>query len=377
MNLFEAKFVIDGIEQESTLKDLIDACNGPYGKAAEYICECPPDTAVPVVDENLDPDPDPVIYGRGKNEEYLDMLLASGIEGTTGINYAAEARQSIAKALSAALWSVPRAYMLESMSLSLCWEWDTCRLGGCASLYKSVAAASDYAFEIGVRVATCRITHKAGSSRLRTSCLYLNEDEDESLLVPVKPANSRGARYITDSSILADKIPRSTVLYIPFDTSEATLGGSALAALLGQSGEDTPLMLDPDYFIDSYEVVKELKDDGIVLAGREIGRGGLLCGLAKLAKACGTGMEVDILPLQNSFRCNDATAILFNEIPGELIAISDEDYGYIDTQMILQDIAYFPVGFASEGNSLKIRHKLDFNVADLLLPLISRNIGEE
>ena len=42
--------------------------------------------------------------------------------------------------------------------------------------------------------------------------------------------------------------------------------------------------------------------------------------------------------------------------------------------MILQDIAYYPVGFATEGGALKIRHKLDYNVADLLLPLINRNI---
>ena len=96
--------------------------------------------------------------------------------------------------------------------------------------------------------------------------------------------------------------------------------------------------------------------------------------LAKLAKTCRTGMEVDILPLQNSLACNDATAILFNETPGVLVAISDEDYGYIDTQMILQDIAYYPVGFATTGETLKIRHRLDYNVADLLLPLINRNL---
>ena len=373
MNLFEAKFVIDGIEQESTLKELVDACNGPYGRPAEYHCECSAGKDT-VVDENLDPDLNPIEYSASRNEEYMESLLSCGTEGKTGINYAAEARQSIAKALTASLWDTPEQYMLDSMSLELEWDWDTESLGGYASLYRSVAAAADYAFEIGVKIASCRVTCRNRDMRLKSSCLFLKEDEEGCELVPVKTKSDKNARYVSHTPSFDEKIKDSTVLYIPFDTSDAVLGGSALAALLGQTGESTPAMADPDYFIDCYEVVKELKDDGIILAGREIGRGGLLCGLARLTKACGTGMEVDILPLQNAFGCKDATEILFNEIPGVLIAISDEDYGYIDTQMILQDIAYYPVGFATEGGALKIRHKLDYNVADLLLPLINRNI---
>ena len=373
MNLFEAKFIIDGIEQESTLRELIEACNGPYGRKAEYCCrqEC----SETIIDENLDPDLSPLKYDHDRNEEYLDMLITSGITGKPGINYSAEARQCIAKALTSALWGTPSPYMLDSMSLALEWNWDTEKVGGYASLYRSVAAAADYAFEIGVKIASCRITCGDNTTRLSASCLYCKDEEEENPeLCPVKTESDGGARYISGRRDFHEKIQEATVLYIPFDTPDTSLGGSALAAILGQSGESTPMMLDPDYFIDSYEVVKELKDDGIILAGREIGRGGLLCGLAKLAKTCRTGMEVDILPLQNSLACNDATAILFNETPGVLVAISDEDYGYIDTQMILQDIAYYPVGFATTGETLKIRHRLDYNVADLLLPLINRNL---
>lgn len=374
MNLFDTKFVIDGVEQESSLRELVEACNGPYGSPAAYSCDIPVPENGTIIDENTDPDLFPLEYGDNDSEKYINLLLNSDIHGITGLNPGAEARQSIANALAKALWYVPAPYMLDSMSVNLEWTWDTEAIGGYASLYRSVAAAADYAFEIGIRIASCRITGKPRSSSLAASCMYVPESDDPVPPVPVVSDNGKdGTRYMADSLRLKEQIGESTILYIPFDTSDAELGGSALAALLGGKGESTPMMLDPDYFIDSFEVVKELKDDGIILAGREIGRGGLLCALAGLAKSCGIGLEVDILPLQNAFRSEDATKILFNEIPGVLLAISDEDYGYIDTQMVLQDVAYYPVGFATGGNALKIRHKLNYNVADLLLPLMNRN----
>lgn len=371
MNLFEVKFVIDGIEQDSNLKELIEACNGPLDTPVRYICDsCEMDNEV-IIDENLDPDLSPLTYSNEKCNEYFDALISGEYEGESGISYSSEARQSIARALTNAIWEAPKGSMLDSIALEFEWIWDLDSVGSFAALYKSVAAAADYAFEAGVKISSCKIT-RGHAMKLRTSCSYISGSEEETTHIGIDPKG-----YFSkckDDPSFHEKIKDSTIIYIPFDPSDAELGGSALAALLKSKGEKTPLVADPDYLIDCYEIVKEMIDDGIVLGGRAIGKGGLYVSLAKLAKSCGIGMSIDVEALQNASENEDIVSILFNEVPGVIIAISDEDYGYIDSQMVLQDVAYFPVGLANESCDIKIRHKTKYNVADLLLCLMNRDI---
>ena len=36
--------------------------------------------------------------------------------------------------------------------------------------------------------------------------------------------------------------------------------------------------------------------------------------------------------------------ILFSEVPGVIFQINDSDYDYLDAELLLQDVMYFPLG---------------------------------
>ena len=100
--------------------------------------------------------------------------------------------------------------------------------------------------------------------------------------------------------------------------------------------------MDPDYFIDCFEVVRELVEDGIVLSGATVGDGGLMTALGNL---CGEmGIAADVSGLMKAYGEDDLVRILFSEVPGALIEIRDYDFDYIDAELLLQDVAYYPLG---------------------------------
>ena len=85
----------------------------------------------------------------------------------------------------------------------------------------------------------------------------------------------------------------------------------------------------------------------------------------------GTGADIDVSGIASSYMENDMMKILFAEIPGVLIQISDSDYDYTDAQLILQDIAYYPVGHPGGSNGkVTAGHGNRSDVAGILASLI-------
>ena len=65
--------------------------------------------------------------------------------------------------------------------------------------------------------------------------------------------------------------------------------------------------------------------------------------------------------------------MLFGEVPGVLIQIGNNDYDYLDSQLILQDIAYYPVGRPSADlTGLRLTDKPKKGVADILASLLEQ-----
>jgi hypothetical protein len=65
--------------------------------------------------------------------------------------------------------------------------------------------------------------------------------------------------------------------------------------------------------------------------------------------------------------------VLFGEIPGVLIQVSDENYDYVDSQFLLQDVAYYPVGkISSEHNGIRVLNSPKSGIADILASLMGQ-----
>ena len=135
----------------------------------------------------------------------------------------------------------------------------------------------------------------------------------------------------------------SWIIYIPFESCDYRLGGSIFSSATGISGEIAPEIDDPDYFIDCYEVVRELVEDGIVMAGRTVSDGGLLRALDSFLGS-GPGMDCDLSDISRASGEQSLCHILFSEVPGVIIQINDNDFDYLDAELLLQDVAYYTLG---------------------------------
>lgn len=406
-----SEYIIDGTAMDSTPGDMLKECM-PEECWKEFLAQwhtagnegC----SEPVIDETADRIPVNFRYDCGKIYEYLSRIIramphtAHDAPETIDLDHPfSSTRLSIAETILGTIWKEGH-FRISNLNISAEWIWDTSRLGNMAAFYTSVEAATGYIYELGTKLAgleiryaegRCeagfRITgvkdwlpfHDSGSGCRNTDGIILPDDGDpdisdtESRLAEsgsiIAPAEKT---YLWNSRKCPDRIVRpsgtdrngaesSRLIYIPFDTCQHKLGGSCLAEVLGNGNENGPEIMDPDYFIDCFEVVRELVEDGIVQSGVTVGKGGLLTAVAGILGYTDTEdrstdslsgiedndrdgteeIEIDISGIEQAYIETDSVRILFAEIPGVLIQIADTDYDYVDSQLLLQDIAYYPV----------------------------------
>lgn len=371
-----SRYIIDGIQMDYTPAQMLMECMPEAGRK-----ECPP--AGTIVDETVDPLPGHTSFDSGKISQYL-AGIAGKPAGNSGTIYFPRSytRRRIASALLSAIWRKGH-FTLEDLAVKAGWEWNTGHIGSMASFYFSAEAAAQYLFDLGVKIKEFGFSESRGVSKadfeIHTAGAERNicEDDEYDFLRDI-PARNIANCWISDERKVGDTLvddEDSWLIYIPFDTCPYRLGDSALEAVAGISGETAPEIQDPDYFIDCFEVIRELAEDGVVVAGRTIGEGGL----AAAAEAmCGTvGIRINISGIEASYMENDIVRILFAETPGVLIQIRDADYDYIDSQLILQDIAYYPLGHPGRAlKGLSVTSGKKSGISDILAALIQGQYSE-
>ena len=127
--------------------------------------------------------------------------------------------------------------------------------------------------------------------------------------------------------------------------------------------------------MDCYEVLRELVEDGVVKAGITVGDGGLMTALRSLASG-GTGADVSIREISKAYGGELPVRILFSEVPGVVIQIADIDYDYVDAELILQDVVYFPIGHPIPGHpEIKLTNRIE--IPQILESLLNTLEGED
>lgn len=367
-----SRYVIDGIVGEAAPAELLNECmEFPFEE------EFPDREFTDIVDETIEPPLSAFEYDSADIQGYIETVRAGAeAERSFRMLYPDHfTRLQIAQALISRIWSKGH-FRLGDLRLWAQWEWDTRPVGNMAAFYSSISEASDYIYGLGVR-----LTDYIFIEGERTSCAKFyawlpetGEGEDEGLDDLFKEPYASSHPWITEERMCSRSLnrdPDSQLIFIPFDTCSFKLGGSLLAELSGHSGGAAPNIKDPDYFIDCYEVVRELIEDGIVMAGVSVGDGGLATAARIMAQGC--GVDINISGLMSSYQENDPTRILFGEIPGVLLQVKDNDYDYLDSQLILQDVAYYPVGRPAAGHTdVMISHSGKTGVADILASLLAQ-----
>ena len=376
-----SRYVIDGIMGEASPAELLNEC-------MEYPFEDDLLTGnfADIVDETIEPPLSASTYESSQIDGLLEMTAkAAETERSFRMLYPDHfTRLQIAQALISRIWSKGH-FRLGNLRLWAQWDWNTRPVGNMAAFYSSISEASDYINSLGVGLTDYIFIESNEDSRARFYAWLPEEiSEDDDLHEGVREESHHTTLFkvpyessdpwISEErqcsrNMICDK--NSQLIFIPFDTCPFKLGGSLLDEVSGRAGGAAPNIKDPDYFIDCYEVVRELVEDGVVMSGMSVGDGGLATAVRIMAQDCGIDLEIG--GLMSSYQEEDQMKVLFGEIPGVLLQVNDYEYDYLDSQLTLQDVAYYPVGRPTdEHRKMNITRSSKGGVADILASLLAQ-----
>ena len=363
-------YVLDGIQQELTPARLLEAVS-----EEGVLCGGQDDTPAVVVDETIESvgrsvvpvseDPFPFL---GKMSGDMDRFPLSYAEAYT--------RMRAGSALVDALWKKGK-FTVGDLSLEARWKINGDMVGCMAAFYHSVQAVSEYVDALGLKFSGCEV-EGADSPDVEFTAVMSNIPEAEEDTFVVEPFRTHNPwmtqERICQAGLVPD--PKSWVVYIPFDTADFRLGGSAFATADGVAGAP-PRIEDADYFMDCFEVIREFAEDGILLSAATVGRGGLLKAVSDMAEGSGCGMEINVSDIMRAYQESSSFAVVFSEIPGALIQIRDSDFDYVDAELLLQDVAYYPLGHPVEGAGLSVCSAKRPGIETILDSLMQNAEGED
>lgn len=363
----DSRYIINGVPQELTPAQMLDAvCPDPVN--AEPARDS-------IVDESFDPDISPIDLQQDKVEEYLSRVL--DFRHTSHLSFSdCFTRGRIAGALIDCLWR-KGSFKLGDLQLDAQWRWNSDHVGSPAAFYESVRATADYLDALGLPLGRYSFLDSEGGCEVEfRPGLSSDSAGDDIFDIPSRsdhPAMEEGR--ICPSTLLPDAA--SWLVYVPFDTSDYRLGGSTLAQSLGLAGGVSPQIADADYFIDCYEVVRELSEDGIILSAASVGDGGLLAAVKRLCSGS-IGASVDISDIMKASGEKNPVRVLFAEVPGVVFQIRDIDFDYLDAELLLQDVAFYPLGHPDLScPDVRVKASAKSGIQTILESLMQNAEGED
>ncbi len=287
----------------------------------------------------------------------LDYTSKQGIATSIGhspisglIDPVAGSKNSIAEALSNLVWA-PMENGLTSVSLSANWMWPCKNKGEDARLYQAVQAVSDFAINLGINVPT-------GKDSLSMKQKYPEGD----VIAPGTVVISAAGHCLAIDKVIEPLLKSygGAIYYINLSGDTHKLGGSSFAQINNTIGSEAPSVVDDSAFAKAFTTIQQLVNAELLVAGHDIGSGGLITTLLELCFADnGIGATLDLSTITEA----DLIKLLFSENIGLVFQAKDDR-----AELVLkeQGIAYHKIGHTNDEGMLNIKHQgieLGLNIA--------------
>lgn len=115
----------------------------------------------------------------------------------------------------------------------------------------------------------------------------------------------------------------ATLLLVDLSQGRNRLGGSALAQVFNQVGNESADCEDPQWLKQFAGFIIQARREGLLLAYHDRSDGGLFVTLAEMAFAARTGLDIDLKPLTRDGAIPGLLAQLFSEEPGAVLQVAD------------------------------------------------------
>jgi phosphoribosylformylglycinamidine synthase len=265
------------------------------------------------------------------------------------IDPVAGSRTAIAESLSNIVWA-PIKNGLDGISLSANWMWACKNEGEDARLYAAVQSCSDFAIELGVNIPT-------GKDSLSMKQKYPNEE----VIAPGTVIISAAGNCIDIQKVVEPVLQNDggSIYYINLSQDEFKLGGSSFAQTQNKIGSDAPTIKDAAFFKKAFNSIQDLILDNQILAGHDIGSGGLITTLLEMCFSPITpkggtsgfaeaGMKITL----DIFKEKDAIKILFAENIG--LVIQPKDDSIFENKLNTNKVEFFKLGTLTTDGTLDL-----------------------
>ena len=266
----------------------------------------------------------------------LDYLGKEGIATSIGhspiaslIDPVAGTRTAIGEALSNIIWA-PIKDGMKGISLSANWMWACKNEGEDARLYAAVQSCSDFAIELGINIPT-------GKDSLSMKQKYPNEE----VIAPGTVIISAGGNCTDIKKVVEPvlQIDGGSIYYINLSQDDFKLGGTSFAQVLNTIGTEVPTIKDSKFFKNAFNSIQELILDDQIIAGHDIGSGGLITTLLEMCFANNNlGATID----STSFEEKDLIKILFAENIG--IVFQAKNDLELESKLNSNNISFHKIG---------------------------------
>ena len=286
-------------------------------------------------------------------------VIAQSHFGTTGaaisigeqpikelIDPAAMARMSVAEALTNIVWA--QVSSLEDVRCSGNWMWAPKLPGEGARLYDAAIAMRDMMVSLGIAI-------DGGKDSLSMAAKVTNPDGSHETVK--SPGTLVISAYVTCPDITKTITPdlkapgRSQLLFIDLAEGKNRLGGSALAQVFNQLGNESPDSDDPDLLKRAFNAVQKLIKKGLILSGHDRSDGGLITTLLEMAFAGNCGISVN-LPSEIT-QGKDAFSVLFAEEAGLVIEYLPENESAICQILNKAEVPNVAIGKTTADKRIK------------------------
>jgi len=253
------------------------------------------------------------------------------------IDPVAGSRTAIAEALSNIVWA-PIKDGLDGISLSANWMWACKNEGEDARLYAAVEGCSDFAIELGINIPT-------GKDSLSMKQKYPNDE----VIAPGTVIISAGGNCTDITKVVEPVLQRDggSIYYINLSQDEFKLGGSSFAQTLNTIGNEVPTIKDATFFKNAFNTMQELILDNQILAGHDIGSGGLITTLLEMCFAdVNLGAKIDF----SVFEEKDIIKYLFAE--NIAVVFQAKTDAEVESKLNANNVSFYKLGTATTEATL-------------------------
>jgi phosphoribosylformylglycinamidine synthase len=261
---------------------------------------------------------------------------------------------SIAESLTNIIWA-PLSDHIKSISLSANWMWPAKNPGENARIYKAVQAASDFACDLGINIPT-------GKDSMSMTQKY----KDDVVYAPGTVIISASGE-VSDCRKVVEPVlvnnEKSEILFIDFSFVERALGGSAFAQSINKLGKTAPTVTSAEKFKTAFNTVQKLIEQNLIVAGHDIGSGGLITTLLEMCFSNNKGgMAVDLSEIGEA----DLAKVLFSENPGIVIQVENSDE--VKKQLAAAGVNFVSIGSPVPYRKIRVKNfetETDFDIDTL------------